>query len=59
MQKGYDLHPIRANITLSTLLGFNLLVAIRANCKETTQFSYFVILNITKYSLLSEIKPYV
>ena len=34
---------IQANITLSTLLGFNLLVAIRAN---TTQFSYFVILNI-------------
>ena len=37
---------IQANITLSTLAGFNLLVAIKANCKQTTQVSYFVILNI-------------
>ena len=43
MQEGYDLSP--RNITLSTLLGFNLLVAIKANCKQTTQFSHFVILN--------------
>ena len=38
---------IQANISLSTLLGFNLLVAIRANCKQTTQFSH----------LLLQIKP--
>ena len=31
MQNGYDSYP--ANITLSTLLGFNLLVAIKATCK--------------------------
>ena len=40
---------VRANVTLSTLLGFNLLVAIRANCKQTTQFSHFVILNRVIY----------
>ena len=32
---------IQANITLSTLPGFNLLVAIRANRKQTTQFLHF------------------
>ena len=32
MQNGYDF--IQANITLSTLPGFNLLVAIRANFKH-------------------------
>ena len=37
---------IQANITLSTLPGFNLLVAITENCKQATQFSHFVILNI-------------
>ena len=36
---------IQANITLSTLPGFNsLIVAIRANRKQTTQLSHFVIL---------------
>ena len=38
---------VPVNISISTLLGFNLLVAIRANCKQTTQiFSHFVILDI-------------
>ena len=31
---------IQANITLSTLLGFNLLVAVRANCKYDQLFSH-------------------
>ena len=35
---------IQVNITLSTLLVFNLLVAIRENCKQTTQFPHFAIL---------------
>ena len=42
MQKGY-MTSIKANITLSTLLGFNLLVAIRATCKQTMQFSHILI----------------
>ena len=37
---------IQANITLSNLLGFNRLVAITANRKQTTEFSRFVIINI-------------
>ena len=45
MEKAKGMTFIRANITLSTLLGFNLLVAFRANPKQTTQFSHFVILN--------------
>ena len=44
MQIGYDIYP--SEIPLSTLLGFNLLVAMKANCKQTTQFSHFAILNI-------------
>ena len=39
MQKGYTF--VQANITLSTLLGFDLLVAIKANGEQTTQFSHF------------------
>ena len=46
-----------ANINLSTVLGFNLLVAIRVNRTQTTQFSRFVILIIAQYSLLLQIKP--
>ena len=38
MHKGYDLYPSELNITLSTLLSFGLLVAVRANCKQATQF---------------------
>ena len=45
MQNGYDLYPSEYNFKY-TLSGFNLLVAIKANCKQATEFSHFVILNI-------------
>ena len=32
---------IQANINLSTLLGFNLPLAIRANCKQTMQATFY------------------
>ena len=57
MQKGYDLYPSEYNTTLSTLLRSDLLVAIRPNCKQTTQSLHFVILNIALYSLLLQSKP--
>ena len=49
---------IQANITLSTLLSFDLLVAIKANCKQTMQFSCFVILNISTIEALKWCLPW-
>ena len=51
MQKGYDLYPSEHNFKYFTSTRLQSAVAIKANCKQTTQFSHFVILNIARYSL--------
>ena len=44
MHNGYDLYPSEYNFKYFTRL--QLLVAITANCKQTTQLAHFVILSI-------------